>query len=187
MKIAYVLLVLLLLAGCGQKLEQSQILTAAPEESEPETPPDRNFLISNARFRSLVFTPGGTYNGTNPPITTASTLSGSLGIESETSNYLDLTLTEGARSLHFGITSSADPLVTGQLYDFSQRAFVTLTDSTGGTLTWRQTALSSGGLTIVNLSETSVEVDFNFMQVQPFLGQGTFDISGHLTADLTPL
>jgi len=185
MKIAYVLLVLLLLAGCGQKLEQSQILTAAPEEeSEPETPPDRTFVVSNGVITSLVFTPGGTYNGTNPPVTTASVVSGSLNIDSETNNNLDLSLTEGARTLHFGLATGADALVTGQLYDFTQGAFVDLLDDA---LTWRQTALSSGGLTIVNLSDSSIEVDFNFMQVQPVLGQGTFDISGHLTADLTGL
>ena len=185
MKITYLLMVLLLLAGCGQKLEQSQLLTLAPEEEE--SPPDRTFLISNGSITSLVFTPDGTYNGTNPPVTTGSTVAGSVNVDSLDNNNLDLTLSEGSRTLRLGVATGADPLTTGLLYDLGLGAFLNLEDLSIDNRTWSANGPSTGGLTIVNLSDNWIEVDFSFTQVQPELGQGNFDISGHLTADLTPL
>ena len=188
MRLTYLLIVLLLLAGCGQKLEQSQMLTLAPEESEEEeAPPDRTFVLSNGVITTLVFTPDGQYNGTNPPVSTASVVGGSLNVDSADNNHLEVSLSEGSQTLRFGAARGADPLATALLYDLSLGAFLNLEDLSSGTRTWSLTASSSGGVTIVNLSDTSIEVDFNFAQVQPELGQGTFDISGHLTADLTPL
>ncbi|MBN9416918.1 hypothetical protein ABS71_02290 [bacterium SCN 62-11] len=187
MKLASLLMVLLLLAGCGQKLEQTQTLTLPPEEAEEEAPTDRSFVVSNGVISSLVFTPGGTYNGTNPPVTTASAVGGSVHVDSADNNHLDLTLSEGNRALHLGVLSGAEPLTTALLYDLGLGAFLNLQDLSVGTRTWGVTALSSGGITIVHLDDTSLEVDFSYTAVQPDSGTGTFDISGHLTADLTPL
>ncbi|MBX3170720.1 MAG: hypothetical protein KF760_25165 [Candidatus Eremiobacteraeota bacterium] len=188
MKFTYLLLLLLVLAGCGQKLEQSQSLTLPPEESEEEeAPPDRTFVVSNGQISALVFTPDGLYNGTRPPVSTASLVGGSLTIDSEDNNNLDLTLSEGARSLRLGVVTGAEPLATGLLYDLGLGAFLNLQDLSVGSRTWGATAVSTGGLTIVTLDDTTIEVDFNFTAVQPDTGQGTFDVSGHLTAELTPL
>lgn len=189
MKVIYLLLLLLVLAGCGQKLEQSQSLTLPPEESEEEeeAPPDRTFVIGNGNITALVFKPDGSYNGTNPPVTTASLVGGSLNVDSESNNNLDLTLSEGDRALRLGVISGADPLTTGLLYDLGLGAFLNLRDLSVGTRTWGATAASTGGITIVALDDTSIEIDFNYTAVQPDLGLGTFDVSGHLTADLTPL
>lgn len=187
MKLTYLLL-LLALAGCGQKLEQSQTLTLPPEESEEEAaPPDRTFVVSNGQISSLVFTPDGLYNGTNPPVSTASVVGGSVNVDSADNNNLDLTLSEGSRTLRLGVIRGADPLSTGLLYDLGLGAFLNLQDLSVGSRSWGATAVSTGGITIVALDDTSIEVDFNFTSVQPETGLGTFDISGHLTADLTPL
>lgn len=185
MRIVYFLLVMLLVAGCGQKLEQSQTLTLPPEEEE--APPDRTFVISNGVITSLVFTPMGGYNGTNPPVSTGSTVGGSVNVDSEDNNNLDLTLSEGDRTLRLGVLSGSDPLVTGLLYDLGLGAFLNLQDLSVGSRTWGATGLSSVGITIVNLDDAAIEVDFQLTAVQPDSGAGTFDISGHLTADLTPL
>lgn len=188
MKLTYLLLLLLVLAGCGQKLEQSQSLTLPPEEEEEEeAPPDRTFVFSNGQISALVFTPDGLYNGSNPPVSTGSAMGGSLNVDSEDNNNLDLTLTEGDRTLRLGVVSGADPLTTGLLYDLGLGAFLNLQDLSAGSLTWGATAVSNGSITIVALDDTSIEVNFNFTAVQPETGLGTFDISGHLTADLTPL
>lgn len=188
MKLTYVLLLLLVLAGCGQKLEQSQTLTLPPEEAEEEeAPPDRTFVVSNGQISALAFTPIGLYDGTDPPVSTLSLVGGSVNVDSEDNNNLDLTLSEGDRTLRLGVISGADPLTTGLLYDLGLGAFLNLQDLSVGSRTWGATALSAGGLTIVALDETSIEVNFNFTAVQPETGLGTFDISGQLTADLTPL
>lgn len=184
MKIAYLLMVLLLLAGCGQKLEQTQTLTLPPEEEEVA---ERTFVLGNGVISSLVFTPDCSYNGTNPPVTIASSVSGSLVMDSKDNNNLDLSLTEGDRTLHLGVLSAAEPLTTALLYDLGLGAFLNLQDLSVGSRTWGATGLSSGGITIVHLDEETLEVEFDFTAVQPDSGVGTFDISGHLTADLTQL
>lgn len=150
----FLLCSLLLLCGCGQTLEQSQILTPRPETPEPAV----TYLVSNPQFSSLVFTPDGTYNG--PVLTTASSLSGSL-----TEQDLAVTLSEGTATL----------TLEGTRLD--------LEDSGN---TWHT---DSGTLTIVSQSDTQVEIDFSYTGVPPQGGvaAGNFDLTGHFTADLTPL
>jgi len=198
MKLKYFIVLALLVCGCGQTLQQSQTLTLPPEEEEVTPLPDRTFVVSNGQVSSLVFTPDSAYNGTNPPVTLLSSLSGSLVVDSETEDQLTLALTEGARTLSFGVLNGADPLVEGQLYtpfsnDVGPGAFLNLEDLTSGRKSWTQTAATIGGLTIVALSDTALEVDFNFVGIQSNFRQGSgtatgfFDVNGHLTAELTPL
>ena len=150
----YLLLCLLLLCGCGQTLEQSQMITARPEEPEEAV----TYLVSNPQFSSLVFTPDGTYNGST--ITTASSLSGSL-----TDQDLSLTFSEGTATLTLAGTNL---------------------DLEDGGMTWHT---DTGTLTIVSQSDTQVEIDFTYTGVPAQGGgaAGTFDLAGHLTADLTQL
>ena len=58
--------------------------------------------------------------------------------------------------------------------------------STDGGMTWHT---DTGTLTIVSQSDTQVEIDFTYTGVPAQGGgaAGTFDLAGHLTADLTQL
>ena len=192
------LVLALLLCGCGQTLQQSQTLTFAPEEEEVAVLPDRVFVLSNGQVTALTFTPEQNYNGTNPPVTLLSSLSGSVVVDSETNNQISLALSQDARTLSFGVLSGSDPLLTGQLYapfsnDVGPGSFLNLEDLTSGRKSWIQNAATSGGLTIVSLTDSAIEVDFHFVGLQSNFRQGTgnatggFDVSGHVIADLTQL
>jgi hypothetical protein len=198
MKLKRFLLLTLLLCGCGQTLQQSQILTLPPSQGTSTPLPDRTFAVSNGQVSRLVFTPDAFYNGINPPVTTLSTLSGTLVVNSNTNNQLTLALREGARTLSFGVLNGPNQLVAGQLYapffnDVGPGSFLNLEDLSAGRKSWIQIATTTGGLTIVSLSDTAIEVDFSFIGVQKNFHQGSgtalgnFDVSGHLTATLTPL
>ncbi|MBS2033825.1 hypothetical protein JST97_02505 [bacterium] len=194
----YLLLLAFLLCGCGQTLEQSQSLTLPPEEVEATPLPDRTFLASNPQFTALVFKPNADYNGVNPPVTAASSFSGTIVVDSGSNNLVRFALNEGARTLSFGVLAGSDPLVPGQVYspffnDLGPGSFLNLEDLTSGRKSWLQNAATGGGLTIVSLSDTQIEIDFNFTNIQPNFRQGSgnalglFDVSGHLTADLTQI
>ena len=198
MKLRKFLILALLLCGCGQTLQQSQTLTFPPEEEEVVELPDRVFVLSNGQVTALTFTPDLNYNGTNPPVTLLSSLSGSVVVDSETNNQVSLALSQDSCTMSFGVLSGSDPLQTGQLYepffnDVGPGSFLNLEDLTAGRKSWIQTAATTGGLTIVSLTDSAIEVDFNFVGLQSNFRQGTgnatggFDVSGHVIADLTQL
>lgn len=191
-------LLLLLLCGCGQTLQQSQTLTLPAEEEEEVELPDRVFVLSNGQVTALTFTPNQDYNGTNPPVTLLSSVSGSVVVDSETNNQVSMALSQDACTLSFGVLSGSDPLQTGQLYapfsnDVGPGSFLNLEDLTSGRKSWIQNAATTGGLTIVSLTDSAIEVDFNFVGLQSNFRQGTgnatggFNVSGHVLGDLTEL
>ena len=204
------LLLLLLLWGCGTRPIVTSELTPPPEEEAATTA--RSFTITGGVITNFLFTAGPGYNGVVPPVDTNSTLEGDMVNEAEADNQLNLRLSQttpsgppgapivNVRKLAFGILSRSTPLEAGQVFQLIANpedpgAYVTLVDATTQSgvetihQTWTHTAASNGTLTVTDLSDSQVELDFTLQNIQPNLNlgnaQGTFTVTGHLQADLS--
>ncbi|MBS2035869.1 hypothetical protein JST97_12850 [bacterium] len=159
--------------------------------------------ILSGSLSGFVFTPGGGFNGVNPPVSSP-LITGEITTGTSDNNHLVIGLAQtgspitNIRALGFVVTTHGNPLTTGTyniLQNSSDTGFtVSLSDTTGTTINqaWAQTSGTSGTFTITSLSETQIEADFNVSNVginaqQPGSAAGTFSTSGHIQANISSL
>lgn len=159
--------------------------------------------ILSGSLSSFIFTPGGSFNGVNPPVSNP-LVTGEITTGTNDNNHLVLALAQtgspitNIRALGFIVTTHGNPLTTGTyniLQNASDTGFtVSLSDTTGTTINqaWAQTAGTTGTFTITSLTDTQVEADFNVSNVginsqQPGSAAGTFSTSGHIQASISSL
>jgi hypothetical protein len=205
LKLLSPLLLLLLLCGCGTKPLVTSELTLPPEE-EPAL--GRSFTLSAGLLSNFLFTAGPGYNGVVPPVDAASALDGTMLNEADEDNELELNLSEtttlgpveNVRTLALAILAGSAALEVGQTFNLIQNegqvgCTLTLRDvstqagSESVNRAWIPTVASSGTVTITALSDSEIEFDFAFQNLQPdpavAATQGTFSVSGHVLANLT--
>ncbi len=164
-------------------------------------------LISGGALTNFVFTPANGYNGSNPPVTTNSIISGALGTGQTGQTSLSFVLTEVSVgpplvTRTFAITvvdPNGNPIEAGDTFplassDGERGAVLALTDSEGTTATggWSLVAGTTGQVEIVSLDDNSVTINFTFSGLGPNSeinqnpAQGTFDTSGTLRGNFAP-
>lgn len=185
-------------------IQPANLGTPTPPSSTPSPSPSPgqgdNRQIAGGTFSVFNFTPNGGYNGVNPPVTTQSLLTGVYTNNTSGSNLVTLVLTElGAqtRTLTLSIiTQNGRPVNVGQTYQLvtnptEDGALATLNESTGTTVTrgWAQVANTTGQMRVISLTDTTIEVEFQFMGLGPNSeianngAQGFFDVSGQVVAN----
>lgn len=167
-----------------------------------------NALV-NAAISNFTFTPDGSYNGNAiSPTSNGALVAGEITRNSSNNqvffNVASFDSSFNARAFVVGIVTQGDALNVGQTYPVITRstqnakgAIVTYQELIGLTnptvdKAWAQGGSTTGSMTITKLTDTQVEADFTFGNVPPNSAQtpnnaqGTFSVSGHVTADIQP-
>lgn len=164
-------------------------------------------LVIGGSVPAFTFTPNGSYNGVNPPVDTGSMVGGAVQNSSPDVNSITLSLSEttlngvtpviralavGIRSPQTLVVGQSYPLLTGQAQEGS---FISLSESEGQTVTqaWAPDAQTTGQVTLVRLTDSEVELQFQFSdvglnsEVQGNTAAGRFSTSGTIVGTLSTL
>lgn len=172
------------------------------------TPPNNNNptgdLITSGTLSSFIFAPDGSYNGVNPPVSNSDRFGGAVGtgqndINSATIAVTNSTVSGTTVNLRAFVVSvnlpDGEELTVGETYPLAgtngRGAVISLSESTGTTVNraWAPTASTTGSVTITSLTDTAIEMDFDFSNVGPNsevannTATGSFDTSGHLVGN----
>ena len=161
-------------------------------------------LISGGTLSNFTFTPGGSYNGANPPVSTSSLISGAVGTGVNGEDSATFALTETSlvnnvarvRSFVVSIVVPAgEDLVVGTTYNLADQnkrgAVIALSESEGVNVVngYSLTSGTTGQVTLVALDSNSITIDFTFNNVGPNSeisgnpSQGTFSTSGRIVGN----
>ena len=161
-------------------------------QGQPSGSTGTQHIIATGTSSNAVFTPGGSYNGL-PGILSSPIIGGVVVTDSSTSNLVTISLTSGTsplRNLTFGVVTHGAALQLNSPYNL-----ITDPNGEGALVTYQQIigtavdkawAQGSGTVTITSLTNSAVEVDYNFTNIpinsaqDPNNAQGTIQtISGH--------
>jgi hypothetical protein len=189
--------------------------TVQPAAQGIPTPPNNgggdedSRLIRGGTLSNFVFTPGGNYNGENPPVDAGSTIAGAVGPgqngEESATILINETFINGTTATIRGLVISilsptGQDLVVGQVYPLASNStsdgvVVALSESVGTNVVegWSLTESTTGQATITSLTDTSITIEFDFDSVGPNSeiqnnpAAGTFDVSGTVTGNFVTL
>lgn len=202
-RIMMLLLLTLWVTGCGTQLIQTSELILPPEEEEAAS--TRRFRLTSGTVRNYLFTAGPGYNGVVPPVDAQSELEGEVVLEGP-GNSVRVILRENlpsnqVRQLALTIEALDEALEPGRSYNLVVDAdqvgsHGVLTDFTIQGLNqvlnqvWRNSSNSQGSITLVDLSETTLQIVFDLQVLEPDPApntgnaQGSFTVSGEIQATL---
>jgi len=164
-------------------------------QGQPSGGDGTQHFIASGTSTNAVFTPGGSYNGLTG-ILSSPLVSGVVVTDSSTSNLVTISLSSGTspiRNLTFGVITHGAALQVNTPYNLATNsnedgAIVTYQEVIGTAVdkAWAQGSGSGGTLTITSLTNSAVEVDYNFTNIpvnsaqSPNNAQGTIQtVSGH--------
>jgi hypothetical protein len=166
-----------------------------------------NRLVGGGTLSGFTFTPSGGYNGVNPPVSGSSLIGGAVRDGSNSNNTATISISQSQivgtsvtiRALVVGVVTGASPLTVGQTYPLAttptgQGSIISLSETTGTTIdkAWAPTANSAGNVTITSLTDTAIELDFEFTNLgpnsaDPGAAVGGFDTAGHVLGNFVQL
>lgn len=156
-------------------------------------------FIATGTSSNAIFTPGGSYNGLSG-ILSNPLVGGAVVTDSSTGNSVTISLSSGTspiRNLTVGVVTQGAALQLNNPYSLitnanEDGAIVTYQEVIGTAVdkAWAQGTGSSGTLTITSLSNSAIEVDYNFTNIpvnsgqNPNNAQGTIQsVSGHVVGN----
>ncbi|MBT9584348.1 hypothetical protein IV102_13480 [bacterium] len=166
-----------------------------------------NRLVGGGTLSGFIFSPLGGYNGVNPPVNTASLIGGVVRDGSNNNNTATISISQSQivgtsvtiRALVVGVVTGASPLTVGQTYPLvstpnGEGSLISLSETTGTTIdrAWAPTPNSAGNVTITSLTDTSIQLDFQFTNLgpnseAPGTAAGGFDTSGTVVGNFVQL